>query len=264
MRIGWTTVAGAAVGALLSLRVAAQDMDNLIRQGKLQEAKRLLVAMEKENRSHDSVLFLRGLLSADGDSAAAYYEDYASRFPNGRFREEALFRIAQLKYVQGLYRSSQARFRQLLQSNPQSPLSSKCHFWLGMCHSALGEKDSALVWFEQLKTKFPSSELTGLIPAGMDVRPGPAPLPAGEKEKPALPTPSYSVQIGAFSNQNNALLRKAFFEREGYPVFLNTKQKEGDTLFLVWIGRFPTLEEAKKFGEAIRIKYGTGYTLVSD
>jgi cell division protein FtsN len=72
------------------------------------------------------------------------------------------------------------------------------------------------------------------------------------------------VQVGAFASQNNAVLRKSFFERAGYPVKLRTKRKGNDLLYLVWIGTYATLEEAKKTGEALKSKYGLSYHIVTE
>jgi cell division septation protein DedD len=248
-----------------------QDIGDLIREGKMTEAKALLTKIEKENRSQESILFLRGLLSTQGDSAEYYYKAYLNKNPNGRFSDEALFRVGQMKYAQALYRAAQNCFDQILHTHPLSPLKMKCLYWSGMCYSAVGQKDSAQVLFEQLNREFPSSELKDAIPKELTVsQPSSASVtsvqttPSEKKEPVKSAPPTYSVQIGAFSNQNNALIRKAFFEKEGYSVYLKSKHRDNAQFYLVWIGSFPSWEEAKKFGESIKTKYGTSYTLVSE
>jgi hypothetical protein len=72
------------------------------------------------------------------------------------------------------------------------------------------------------------------------------------------------VQVGAFASQSNAVLRKSFFERAGYPVRLRTKKKGDDMLVLVWIGMYADLDQAKKTGEELKTKYGLSYHLVTE
>lgn len=251
--------------------IRSQNMSELIRDGKIREAMALLAKIEKDNPSNETILFLHGLLSARGDSAEYYYEAYLKQKPDGRFSDEALFRLAQLKYVQGLYLNAQKRFNRILETHPLTPFRPKCLYWSGMCFSAMGKKDSAAVQFRKLNEEFPENEFKNELPGDWAVFKPAAPTgkvdslyATGRLEtvKPAAVT--FSVQIGAFSNRNNALLRKAFFEREGYPVTLKSKQRDKDVFYLVWLGSFPTWEEAKSFGESLRAKFGTSYTLVSE
>ena len=253
---------GVLVLGLAIPMVRGQDIGDLIRLGKIQEARELLSKIEKENKPSESVLFLRGLLSTRGDSAEYYYTVYLEKHPDGRFSDEALFRLAQLKYAQGLYRSARERFDQILRNRPLSPFKAKCLYWSGLCCLALGQKDSSSMRFQRLNREFPESEFKDALPKEIATQ---LPSAVAETKEPVKPpSVSYSIQIGAFTNQNNALLRKAFFEKEGYSVLLKSKHRDDEVFYLVWLGTFSTWEEAKSFGEGIKAKYGSGYTLVSE
>ncbi|MBN1893216.1 SPOR domain-containing protein, partial [bacterium] len=88
----------------------------------------------------------------------------------------------------------------------------------------------------------------------------PAPPPASQPAVPAVQ--KYAVQVGAFTIQSNALLNKAFFEGEGFPVQLSTKKKNGTVFYLVWIGFFDSEQKARTVSETLKRKYDVQPTLV--
>jgi cell division septation protein DedD len=82
--------------------------------------------------------------------------------------------------------------------------------------------------------------------------------------QPQIVETQYYVQVGAFSRQNSALLRKSFFESKGYKVHLRTKWRDGKLLYLIWLGPGNTREEARTLGENLRIKLDIKYIIVSE
>ena len=133
---------------------------------------------------------------------------------------------------------------------------------MGLCFQAMEQSDSASVYFRMAVDNYPHTDITQH--ARQDIYA----LSEDESEKPEESTPvssiHWAVQIGAFSHQANALLRKSFFEKEGYHVDLRTKMRESNRLYLIWLGSFKTRDEAKQFGERLKKRYGVSYTLVSE
>jgi tetratricopeptide (TPR) repeat protein len=245
----------------------AQDLVDLIATGKIAEARQRLARMEKEKRSPEQVLFLRGLLTADGDSAAHVYERFLMLYPASRFGDEACIRLAQHKFAQGLYQSALRPIRQLMQKYPDSPIMDKGLLTAGLCYYNLGRMDSAAVFFKNAAARAPDSD-AGRSAKDRLALMGASAAAAGTESKEdtvtAPPVPRYAVQVGAFANQTNAVMRKSFFERAGYPVGLRQKRKDGTTLYLVWIGTFATVDEARQTGEKLKNKYGLSYHLVTE
>jgi len=202
------------------------------------------------------------LLSTDGDSAATTYEQFLKTYPHSRYSDDILFRLAQLKYAQGLYKTAQNRFRLLLKEYPRSPLHQKCHYWIGLCFQAMEQTDSAAFRFRKVLDEFAYTDLSQI--AEKDLRTLENNKSPQVEEITPTSTTRHAVQIGAFSHQTNALLRKSFFERKGYRVDLRTKMKGGEILYLIWVGSLKTREEAREFGERLRKRYGVTYTLVSE
>lgn len=244
------------------------DIRLCIQQGKLEEAKTLLKELEEKNPSEE-ILFLKGLFTTDGDSAVALYEKFVSLYPQNSLADEAECRIAQLLFAKGLYETAWKRFEQIRQKYPRSLLLDQVWFGLGLCHWNLNRADSAKAIFTRFLSLFPHSILRSSVQTALDSLSQGATSSTGILTLPAspplqLPPSHYAIQVGAFANQNNALLRKAFFEKAGYPVLLRTKQKESTLLYLVWIGMFSSLEEAQSTAEKIQRHYGVNCYLVSE
>ncbi len=72
------------------------------------------------------------------------------------------------------------------------------------------------------------------------------------REAAAPPPLRFALQVGAFTTQVNAEKQKQFFEQLGYPVEVLNKVKDNRALFLVWVGTYPTYDEAKAGGVTIK------------
>ncbi|MCK4812854.1 MAG: SPOR domain-containing protein [Candidatus Marinimicrobia bacterium] len=72
-----------------------------------------------------------------------------------------------------------------------------------------------------------------------NIIPEPAPQPIPEKRI------NFLIQVGAFSSQDNAIRRKDYFEKQEFPVRIDTREGSSGTLYLVRIGAYETYDEAK-------------------
>lgn len=274
MNRGILQTLGIWVGLFIPLCVEAttpslSEIRLKINQGKLEEARTLLKELEEKNPSQEELLFLKALFTTDGDSAVTFYEKFVSLYPQSALADEAECRIAQLLFAKGLYETALKRFEKIRQKYPRSLLLDQIWFGLGLCHWNLNHADSAKAVFTRFLDLFPNSVLRSSVQIALDSLSQNAASPTGILTLPTTPSlqspPShYAIQVGAFANQNNALLRKAFFERAGFPVLLRTKQKENTLLYLVWIGMFSSLEEAQATAEKIQRQYGVNGYLVSE
>ena len=247
---------------------SVSDIVGLIRKGQIQDARTILTRIEDArsfSEPSDTLLFLHGLLSTRGDSAAFFYERLVESYPESPYRETAFFRLAQLQYAQGYYQTAQRRFFLFTRDHPKSTLVPKAYFWVGLCFKAMGKLDSSYAWLRQTISRFPGSDVVD--PARKELESLPI---SGDTEmvltEPAKPGESiqYFCQTGAFSRQDNALLRKSFFESKGFSVHFRSKLKDGQTLYLIWIGPLETLEQARAMAESLKKKYGISCTVVAD
>ncbi len=247
---------------LLAQGQSNADIINLIERGQTEKARQTLSQINEDQIEPDLRLLLQGWLSTNGDSAIVCYEKLIQTYPNSQFSDDALFKLAQLKYAQGLYITAQEQFSQLMIDYPRSGLHQNCIYWTGLCYQATGKMDSAQIQFQKALREYPTTALSSIIQKD---------LTALEQEQIAeriksaqTPSVTYAVQVGAFTHQNNAILRSQFFEDKGYQVNLRTKRQNGTTYYLVWIGSFDSDSEARAFGEELKRRWDVNYTLVSE
>jgi tetratricopeptide (TPR) repeat protein len=262
------------------------DIILMIQQGRLTEAQNALEQLESSSRQKDSVLFLKGLIAKDADEATEYYQNLIQSYPSSQYTQKAVFRLAQMKYAQGLYRTALLLFLKVRDDDHQSAILQESRYWAGLCYMAMKQSDSAVVQLRRVISDYPVREISRV--AAQDLKSLGAPLsdseeatnqpsdqpappseelpevlsePAVTSEKPSI---SYTVQVGAYSNPSNADARKQFFEAEGFTVQLSSKTRNGQTLYLVWVGAFSTENEAREFIKSLREKYGTSSTLITN
>lgn len=68
----------------------------------------------------------------------------------------------------------------------------------------------------------------------------PAPQPVPEKKI------NFLIQIGAYSSHDNAIRKKDYFEKESFPVQIDTREGSSGVLYLVRIGAYEAYDEAKR------------------
>ena len=249
------------VNVSLSTGQSVSEIVNLILAGECQQAKQALAEMEKnKTRSEDTLLFLHGLLSTEGDSAVFFYKQILDTYPNSQYCDDVLFRLAQMRYAAGLYNSALARFREVVDKYPKSPLIQHSRYWIGLCQTALGNPDPVIDLSHTESTSQSSDGIPDLIESPNET----STIRPETKKESVSSSPQFSVQIGAFSRQNSALLRKSFFEKKGYIVNLRTKIRDGQTLYLVWVGSFSNEKEARSLQEELKTKLNVSGYLVSE
>lgn len=255
--------------------LAAQNVERiagLIQQGEIDQARRQVELLDDAQRA-DEKLFLRGLLATDGLEAERLYTSLCADYPDYSHCDFARYRLAQLKYARGLYISAKTEFRKLVEDYPGSGYAPKSYYWMGRCLQALNQPDSAQVLFQQASAaSHLGTETSELARAALDsMDPGRESAPRPDTDTAPVTTApdadgrtqEWTVQVGAFSSRQRAVLQKSFFENRGFEVMLSSKVRDGTTLYLVWTGSFTSRQDAWNYGEKLKKQYGTPFTLVT-
>lgn len=231
------------LGVAAVLYAQTQDVDALVNtrvrmldQGKADQVRAELSSLVSKYPNHPGVLYLQGRLSSNGAEASKYYQSVVDNFPKSEWADDALYRIYLYYSTLGLSRTANLKLQQLRKDYPNSP--------------HLREKQAQPEVTE-------SKETTAVVSPPVVV--AEPPEPARKEPTPRIQPPEssgqYAIQVGAFSSPENASRLKAYFEQLGYPVEVQNKVRGGRSLHLVWVGRFGTADEARRFAAEVRSKH---------
>ena len=224
--------------------VAAQASDPDINQyidrinnGQGDEVRNEIPSLLAKYPNNPGVLYLQGLVTSDGGEAVRIYQSIVDNFPKSEWADDALYKVYQFYYALGLYRTAELKMDQLRKEYPNST-----HL------KSAAEPETKGLAEEHVQPPAPPVQDTVARPV---------------QEPAAAPAVRFALQVGAFTTQVNAERQKQFFEHLGYPVEVINKVKDTRALFLVWVGTYPTYEEAKASGVEIKKKYNVDSIVIS-
>lgn len=241
----------------LAFAATIKEVTQAISQGKMAEAKKRYDEIDKQRLKADETLLLKGMLSSDADSSEIYYKALFSQYPQSPYAGIALLKTGQKRYIQGLYHSAHMQFKKILVL-PNKQLKQEAQYWIGLCFLATNQPDSAQVWLNKASKISPNST-TGQL-ADQEQKNITEHEAEVNSDKPQT---YYAVQVGAFSSENNAKLRRSYFQREGYKGQIKEKIVKGKKYYLVWLGEFNSRTDAMAANEKIKLRYGIKSHLVS-
>ncbi|MBI5022179.1 MAG: SPOR domain-containing protein [Ignavibacteriales bacterium] len=206
-----------------------------------------------------AALYLQGRLATDGIEAVKFYQGVIDNFPKSEWADDALYRTYQYYYSLGLYRTAELKLQQLKKEYPNSQY-------------VTGKPDENIPIIEEKKVNLPNKEIAP-PPAGSSdtievVTKEEEPPTKIKQEDVAIKEPEikteersivqkseFTVQAGAYSTNANANKQRKFFDDLGYSVEVVNKVRNGKNLFLVWVGSYRTMEEAREIVKEIKSKY---------
>ncbi len=280
----WVRIGAALVlfVATITTAVQAQDLVDRIRQMDVRELREKLPELEAKFPGNPVVLYIKGMLSEDGETALGYYEKLLEKHPESRLAPDAALRICQYYFAKGLYTTCRSHCAALLRKWPHSRAAETAEYLLASSFFAAGQFDSAYVRLRRFVERHPTSSLLPLVKEDLAsfrdrarvVTPGGGnrPLPSvqekGRSKQSTSPgeatqTSGFAVQVGAFRSKSNALRQKKILEELGYLVRVVEKQRGGKRLWAVWVGDFKEYRQAHQFGEELQSRLGIPYRVVS-
>lgn len=258
--------------------VAAQDFEKeliaWIEKHSKEELKNRLIAIKKKYPNSTVPLFLEAYIEENGDRAIELYKQFVEKYPGSKFTATALLKLGQYYYAIGSYIAARQYLDNLVDQFPDSPLLPEAKYLAARCLIATGYYVTAEQELKAIIRQFSKSpfkkqakqELASLDElATQDNSP---PRFNDATVNADLPFEShggngkYTIQIGAFQDQNNALRQKELYAGKGYLISIETKKVSNNLLYLVWIGEFDTEEQAARFGEVFKNLHGVSFHVV--
>ena len=262
----------------ISGSIEAQDLENelisWIEKHSKEELKNRIDTIRKKYPNSTVPLFLEAYVEENGDRAVELYKQLIEKYPGSKFIENALLKIGQYYYAIGSYVAARQYLDNLADQFSDSPLVPEAKYLAARCLIASGYYVSAEQELKEVTKKYPKSpfknyakeELASLDElAKQDNNP---PRIHDATANSDLPFESssvngkYTIQIGAFQDQNNALRQKELYARKGYLTSVESKTVSNNLLYLVWVGEFETEEQAARFGEVFKNLHGGSFHVV--
>ncbi|MBI5476618.1 MAG: SPOR domain-containing protein [Ignavibacteriales bacterium] len=230
-----------------------------VERGKSDEVRKDLPELVAKYPNNASTLYLQGRLATDGIEAVKFYQGVVDNFPKSEWADDALYRIYQYYYSLGLYRTADLKMQQMKKDYPNSAY-------------LTGKTEEKIPIAEEKKVNLPAKEISPVATeshdtiqatAAQEEFPNKTKQDAAENKEPEANTEErnvfqkseFTVQAGAYSTSKNAEKQKNYFDDLGYKVEIVNKVRNGRNLFLVWIGNFKTMEEARSIVREIKSKY---------
>ena len=189
----------------------------MISEGKEDRVTTDLPFIKSKIQDRPSVSYVEGLLASDGITAIKYFRIVADSFPNNEWGDDALVRIAEIYNNTGMRQPMEETIQRLRQNYPQSPYITSNY----ISHISDDSAES------------------------------PQPVMLGEQRD------EYAIQLGAFSVRENAVKYQQQLKTNGLQADIFENFLDGkNLLFLVWVGSYQTLQDAKQNLGVIRQRYG--------
>jgi hypothetical protein len=216
---------------LNTINIVAQGIEiseylKKIENGKIEEVREKLPELKSKYPDDPSVLFLDGILTENGKIALKLFSTVVNSYPESKYADAAAYRIYSYYY-------------------------------------ATDQLNDADTWLNRLKKDYPSSPYVKI--AGKNV-------PTVEKKKinqtkeenEQILKAKYTIQAGAFSSKENADALKNQFISAGYSSEIKEKEVAGTLFKVVYVGKFNSMDEAKKFLQQINSDYSLDGRVVNN
>ena len=197
--------------------IEISDYLKKIESGKIEEVKEKLPDLKSKYPDDPSVLFLDGILTENGKASVILFRTVVNNYPESKYADAAAFRIYSYYYASEQF------------------------------------KDAAS-WLDKLKKNYPSSPYIKI--AEKNIPPLDQEKITNDKKEVELKLNyKYTIQAGAFGNNENAETLKNLFTSAGYFSEIKGKQVAGTLFHVVYVGKYTTKDEAKNSLRQINSTY---------
>ena len=238
--------------------LSSQNVDlyfSLIDEGELGGVRDNLPELLSKYPSDPGVLFLKAVLTDDGESAVKQYKYIVKNYPKSIYAPDAAMRIGEYFYARGLYTQCASLLKNIPMKYPRYPQIQRLTDLMINSFNAIGEADSAKYYALIIKSMFPAIETS------FENNDDKLSQVFSFRKKTQSMGP-YVVQIGAFSSRDNAKRLKLQVSQLGHDVSINKVESNNKTFFAVRVNRYKSKRKAEEIGKDIKSKLGVSYRVL--
>ena len=228
---------------------------SLIDENELDGVKENLPELLSKYPNDPGVLFLKAILTDDGESAIKQYKYILENYSKSIYAPEAAMKIGEYFYARGLYTQSAALLKNIPMKYPRYPQMQRLTDLMINSFNAIGEADSAKYYSLIIKSMFPA------IDTNNETKDNKLSQVFSFRKKTENFGP-YVVQIGAFSNKENAKRLRLQVRQLGHDVSINKVDSNGKSFYAVRINRYKSKRKAEEVGKDIKSKLGVNYRIL--
>tara|TARA_B100000963_G_scaffold309632_1_gene285749 strand:+ start:242 stop:1009 length:768 start_codon:yes stop_codon:yes gene_type:complete len=243
---------------LIFSSLSSQNIDlyfSLIDEGELDGVKENLPELLSKFPNDPGVLFLKAVLTEDGESALKQYKYVLKNFPKSIYAPEAAMKIGEYFYAKGLYTQCSSLLKVIPLQYPRYSGMQRLTDLMINSFNAIGEADSAKYYSLIIKSMFPK------IDTSIESKDNKLSQVFSFKKKSKNLGP-YVVQVGAFSSKENAKRLKLQISQLGHDVSINRVDSNGKTFYAVRINRYKSKRKAEEIGKDIKSKLGVNFRVL--
>jgi tetratricopeptide (TPR) repeat protein len=150
------------------------------------------------------------------------------KYKGTSYYEDAYMGLGDVEFLQENYKEALKVYHDFLTTQPSRKRLATLYFRLSEVNLKLGDKTEYKKYFDRLQHEFPLS------------------FEAKDAERLTLHEEFYTVQVGAFTNYDNAERFVKRLKAKGYDVYSVLCMLSGKKLCRIRVGKFKTLEEAQE------------------
>ena len=238
--------------------LSSQNIDlyfSLIDEGELDGVKENLPELLSKYPNDPGVLFLRAILTDDGELAISRYKYILENFSNSVYAAEAAMKIGEYFYARGLYTQCATLLKTIPIRYPRYPQMQRLTDLMINSFNAIGESDSAKYYSLIISSMFPAIE------TNIESKDNKLSQVFSFRKKSENLGP-YVIQIGAFSSKDNARRLKLQVSQLGHDVSINKIDSGGKTFYAVRVNRYKSKRKAEEVAKDIKSKLGVNYRVL--
>ena len=231
---------------------------SLIEEGKVEGVKENLPELSSKYPNNPGVIYLKAILTQDGNSAIKLYQDLLKKHPDSKYASYSAMKIGEYFYARGLYTQAATLLKNIPIKYPRFVDIQRVTNLMVNSFNAIGEADSARYYALIINSMFPNIDIESDMVIDKS-------KPLNQvfdfnRKRPDLGP--YVVQIGAFGSEQNAKRLKLQASQLGHDVSINKVDSNGKRLYAVRVNRYKSKKQAEKAGRDIKTKLGMEYRVL--